>query len=116
MGQTSRRLAISSQFLDLFSGVRYCVYAASTAWFYVGVHMVFRVTITDLSDLMREKAEAREADIQAVLDGRSSLSDIHKKNAFFKNVRSWTSIDMGQDIVHLDDDDDEGLTGGVIML
>lgn len=76
--------------------------------------MPFEVFITDLSDLMEEKARAREADMQAVLEGRSSAMDVHRKNAFLKNVREWTEIDMRQARSHFDEEDD--LSGGVCTL
>ncbi len=76
--------------------------------------MPFEVFITDLSDLMEEKARAREADMQAVLEGLSSAMDVHRKNAFLKNVREWTEIDMRQAERHFDKEDD--LCGGVIVL
>jgi hypothetical protein len=36
--------------------------------------MPFEVIITDLSSLMEEKARARKADMQAILEGRSSAT------------------------------------------
>ncbi|OFA16652.1 hypothetical protein A4U49_06280 [Acidithiobacillus ferrivorans] len=74
--------------------------------------MPFEVIITDLNDLIKEKALAREADMQAILENRSSVADIHCKNAFFRQVRDWTDIDMGQSKNHFDDEDD--LYGGTI--
>lgn len=76
--------------------------------------MPFEVIITDLSDLMEEKARARDADMRAILEGRSSATDVHHKNAFFNHVCEWTEIDMRQSGDHFDEEDD--LHGGVIVL
>lgn len=76
--------------------------------------MPFEVFITNLSDLMEEKARAREADMRDVLEGRSNAMDVHRKNAFLTNVREWTEIDMRQAERHFDEEDD--LCGGVCTL
>ena len=76
--------------------------------------MPFEVIIMDMSPLMEEKASARKADMRAILEGRSSATEVHHRNAFFKNVREWTDIDMRQSMNHFDEEDD--LCGGVIVL
>lgn len=75
--------------------------------------MPFEVIITDLSSLMEEKARAREADMRAILEGRSNVADVHHKNAFFRNVRDWTEINLSQAQAHFDENDD--LRGGVVV-
>ncbi|WP_414041568.1 hypothetical protein ACJU26_05785 [Acidithiobacillus sp. M4-SHS-6] len=76
--------------------------------------MAFEVIISDLSDLMEEKAAAREADMRTILEGRASAASIHRKNAFLTNVREWTEIDMRQCKRHFDEKED--LHGGIIVL
>lgn len=75
--------------------------------------MPFEIIVTDLSDLMAEKARAREADMQSVLEGRSNMAEVHRKNAFLQNVREWTEIDLSQAEKHFEDEDD--LCGGVVV-
>jgi hypothetical protein len=74
--------------------------------------MTFEIIVGDLSELMEAKRRAREADIQAILEGRISAQEVHDRNAAFKNVREWTEIDMLQPLPFFDDDDD--LEGGVL--
>ncbi|MHB8365555.1 MAG: hypothetical protein ACYDB0_00865 [Acidithiobacillus sp.] len=76
--------------------------------------MPFDVIVASLSDLMEEKARAREADMRAILEGQSSAEAVHRKNAFFRNVREWTEIDLRQSWSHFDEEDD--LCGGKIVL
>lgn len=76
--------------------------------------MSFEIIVTDLSDLIEEKTRAREADMRAILEGRSSMAEVHRKNAFLQNVREWTEIDMRQAESLFDEEDD--LCGGVCTL
>ncbi|WP_414041117.1 hypothetical protein ACJU26_03235 [Acidithiobacillus sp. M4-SHS-6] len=77
--------------------------------------MPFEVIITDLSELMEQKAQDRNADMQAILEGKASPEDIHRKNAFLQNTREWTEIDMRQIQNHFNDDEDDDLSGGKIV-
>ena len=76
--------------------------------------MSFEVVVANLSSLMEEKARAREADMRAILEGRSSVEAVHRQNAFFRNVREWTEIDLRQAGSHFNEEDD--LYGGKIVL
>nr|WP_297497682.1 hypothetical protein [Ferrovum sp.] len=75
--------------------------------------MPFEIIVGDLSELMEAKRRAREADIQAILEGRISAQEVHDRNAAFKNVREWTEIDITQDPMCSDNDDDD-LEGDVL--
>lgn len=72
--------------------------------------MSFEIIVTDMAPLMLGKARA----LRDILEGRSSMADVHRKNVFLRNVREWSEIDMRQITSHFGEEDD--LCGGVIVL